>query len=165
VKRADSAVYRHNQKAEVIAGFERELAGRQVTFDVSPLPAIECDRGLVTQVFWNLLANAAKFTGSRSHAVISVGETSQDGETVLFVRDNGVGFDMKHAGKLFGAFQRLHRHDEFEGTGVGLATVQRIILKHQGRIWAHAEPDRGATFYFKLQPEKLQDSPSAMVHA
>lgn len=149
---------------EVIAGFERELAGRQVTFDVSPLPAIECDRGLVTQVFWNLLANAVKFTGSRSHAVISVGETSQDGESVFFVRDNGVGFDMKHAGKLFGPFQRLHRHDEFEGTGVGLATVQRIILKHQGRIWVHAEPDRGATFYFRLQPEKLQDSPSAMVH-
>jgi light-regulated signal transduction histidine kinase (bacteriophytochrome) len=116
-------------------------------------------------VFWNLLANAVKFTGSRSHAVISVGETSQDREPVFFVRDNGVGFDMKHAGKLFGPFQRLHRHDEFEGTGVGLATVQRIILKHQGRIWAHAEPDRGATFYFKLRPEKLQDSPSAMVHA
>ncbi len=150
---------------EVIAGFESELSGRQVTFDVSPLPEIECDRGLVMQVFWNLLANAVKFTGSRSHAVISVGETSQDGESVFFVRDNGVGFDMEYAGKLFGAFQRLHRHDEFEGTGVGLATVQRIILKHQGRIWAHAELDRGATFYFKLQPEKLQDSPSPMVHA
>ncbi len=150
---------------EVIAGFERELAGRDVTFDVTPLPAIECDRGLVTQVFWNLLANAIKFTGSRRHALISVGETSQDGETVLFVRDNGVGFDMKHAGKLFGAFERLHRHDEFEGTGVGLATVQQIILKHQGRIWAHAEPDRGATFYFKLQPEKLHGTPSALAHA
>jgi PAS domain S-box-containing protein len=150
---------------DVIAGFERELAGRQVTFDVSLLPAIECDRGLVTQVFWNLLANAVKFSGSRIHAVISVGESSQDGETVLFVRDNGVGFDMKQAGKLFGAFQRFHRQDEFEGTGVGLATVQRIILKHHGRIWAHSEPDRGATFYFRLQEEKLSDTPAAMAHA
>jgi light-regulated signal transduction histidine kinase (bacteriophytochrome) len=136
-----------------------------VTFDVSLLPAIECDRGLVTQVFWNLLANAVKFSGSRIHAVISVGESSQDGEIVLFVRDNGVGFDMKHAGKLFGAFQRFHRQDEFEGTGVGLATVQRIILKHHGRIWAQSEPDHGATFYFRLQEEKLSDTPAAMAHA
>jgi PAS domain S-box-containing protein len=150
---------------EVIAGFERELAGRDVTFDVTPLPTIECDRGLVTQVFWNLIANAIKFTGPRQHALISVGETSQDGETVLFVRDNGVGFDMKYAGKLFGAFQRLHRHDDFEGTGVGLATVQQILLKHQGRIWAQAEPDRGATFYLKLQPEKLHGTPATLTHA
>jgi PAS domain S-box-containing protein len=149
---------------EVIAGFERELAGRDVTFDVMPLPTIECDRGLITQVFWNLIANAIKFTGPRQHALISIGETSQDGETVLFVRDNGVGFDMKNAGKLFGAFQRLHRHDDFEGTGVGLATVQQILLKHQGRIWAHAEPDRGATFYFKLEPEKLRGTPIALTH-
>jgi PAS domain S-box-containing protein len=150
---------------DVITGFERELAGRQVTFDVSLLPTIECDRALVTQVFWNLLANAIKFTGARMHAVISVGESSQQGETVLFVRDNGAGFDMKYAGKLFGAFQRLHRQDEFEGTGVGLATVQRIILKHQGRIWAQSEPDRGATFYFRLQQEKLRDTPSVTAHA
>jgi PAS domain S-box-containing protein len=149
---------------EVIAGFERELAGRDVTFDVMPLPTIECDRGLITQVFWNLIANAIKFTGPRQHALISIGETSQDGETVLFVRDNGVGFDIKNAAKLFGAFQRLHSHDEFEGTGVGLATVQQILLKHQGRIWAHAEPDRGATFYFKLEPEKLHGTPTALTH-
>jgi len=149
---------------EVIAGFERELAGRDVTFDVTHLPTIECDRGLVTQVFWNLIANAIKFTGPRQHAVISIGETSQQGETVLFVRDNGVGFNMKNAGKLFGAFQRLHRHDDFEGTGVGLATAQQILLKHQGRIWAHAEPDRGATFYFKLEPEKRHGTPTALMH-
>jgi PAS domain S-box-containing protein len=148
---------------DVISGFESELAGRQMTFDVSHLPTINCDRGLVTQVYWNLLANAVKFTGSRGQGVISVGESIQEGERILFVRDNGVGFDMKHAGKLFGAFQRLHRNDEFEGTGVGLATVQRIVVKHQGRIWAHSEPDRGATFYFSLQPQKQNDPTPAMV--
>jgi light-regulated signal transduction histidine kinase (bacteriophytochrome) len=126
---------------------------------------MDCDRGLVVQVFWNLLANAIKFTRLREHADISIGESVQNGTRVLFVRDNGVGFDMNHAGKLFGAFQRLHRHDEFEGTGVGLATVQRIILKHQGCIWAHAEPDQGATFFFSLQPEKSRDDTSTMAHA
>ena len=115
-----------------------------------------CDRGLVTQVFWNLLANAIKFTGTRPHAVIAVGESIQNGEQVLFVRDNGVGFDMKQADKLFAAFQRLHRSDEFEGTGVGLATVQRIVIKHHGRIWAESAPGQGAVFFFSLQPQKAQ---------
>lgn len=149
---------------EVIATFERELAGRKVTFDVSPLPTLDCDPSLVTQVFWNLLANAVKFTGSRSQAIVSIGESTQDGEKVIFVRDNGVGFDMKHAGKLFGPFQRLHRNDEFEGTGVGLATVQRIILQHQGRIWAQAEPDKGATFFFRLQSQKMGKRNSALAN-
>jgi PAS domain S-box-containing protein len=149
---------------EVIASLENEIADRQVTFDVSPLPHIDCDRGLVRQVFWNLLANAVKFTGSRDHAVISVGMSSQDGEEVFFVRDNGVGFDMNDAGQLFGAFQRLHLHDEFEGTGVGLATVQNIISKHQGRIWAHAELDRGATFFFSLLPRQTGDRLPLVAH-
>ncbi|HMC30164.1 MAG TPA: PAS domain S-box protein [Candidatus Angelobacter sp.] len=142
---------------EVIAGLESDLSGRRVTFEVSPLPVIACDRGLITQVFWNLLANAVKFTRGRNQAVISVGLSSHDDEDILFVRDNGVGFDMKRAGRLFGAFQRFHRDDEFEGTGVGLATVQRIILKHQGRIWAHSEPDLGATFFFTLWPARPVD--------
>jgi PAS domain S-box-containing protein len=149
---------------EVIASLENEIAGRQVTFDVSPLPHIDCDRGLVRQVFWNLLANAVKFASIRDHAVISVGISSQDGEEVLFVRDNGIGFDMNHAGQLFGAFQRLHLHDEFEGTGVGLATVQNIISKHQGRIWAHAELDRGATFFFSLWPRQASDRLPLVAH-
>jgi PAS domain S-box-containing protein len=149
---------------EVIASLENEIAGRQVTFDVSPLPYIDCDRGLVRQVFWNLLANAVKFARSRDHAVISVGISSQDDEEVIFVRDNGVGFDMNHAGQLFGAFQRLHLHDEFEGTGVGLATVQNIISKHQGRIWAHAELDRGATFFFSLRPRQAGDRLPLAMH-
>jgi PAS domain S-box-containing protein len=136
---------------EVIAGLKRELNGRNVTFEVATLPSVECDRSLMTQVFWNLLANAVKFTSTRERAVITIGGCRQDNEDVLFVRDNGVGFDMEHAGKLFDPFHRLHG-DEFEGSGVGLATVQRIILKHKGRIWAEAKPDVGATFSFTLRP-------------
>ncbi|HYK82686.1 MAG TPA: PAS domain S-box protein [Gemmatimonadales bacterium] len=134
----------------VVANLESELADRRVEWRVTDLPTVDCDPGLLDVVFTNLLANAAKYTRARAPAVIEVGQTTHDGEPVLFVRDNGVGFDMKYADKLFGAFQRLHRADEFEGTGVGLATVQRIIHKHGGRIWAEAELNRGATFYFTL---------------
>jgi light-regulated signal transduction histidine kinase (bacteriophytochrome) len=101
-------------------------------------------------VFSNLLSNAVKFTRTREHAVIRVGQSAESGEAAIFVADNGVGFQMKYADKLFGIFQRLHRAEEFPGTGVGLATVQRIIHKHGGRIWVEAELNAGATFHFTL---------------
>ena len=98
----------------------------------------------------NLLANAVKFTAPRERAQIRVYPVESDGQTGLAVADNGVGFGMAHAGRLFGVFERLHRPEEFEGTGVGLAIVQRIVQKHGGRVWAEAEPDRGATFYLTV---------------
>lgn len=126
--------------------------GRAVEMIVADLPSCEADPFLLQQVFANLLSNALKYTRMRSPARIEVGwqRRADDGETVYMVRDNGVGFDMRYADKLFGVFQRLHRAEEYEGTGIGLANVQRVIDKHGGSVWAQAEEDRGATFYFTL---------------
>lgn len=135
---------------EVIAELAPECVNRQIEWKIGDLPLVQCDPGLIRQVFQNLLANAVKFTRPRTQAVVEIGQTDKDGSPVLFVRDNGVGFNMKYADKLFGVFQRLHRLEDFEGTGVGLATVQRIIQKHGGSIWPEAELDKGATFYFTL---------------
>lgn len=129
---------------------EREIADRTVEWKIQPLPFVECDPALMEVVFTNLLANAVKYTRPRERAVIEVGAVEQNGHSVIFVRDNGVGFSMKYADKLFGVFQRLHRVEDFEGTGVGLATVHRILSKHGGRIWAEAELDKGACFYFTI---------------
>jgi two-component system sensor histidine kinase/response regulator len=127
-----------------------ECSGRSIEWRIGDLCSVACDRGLMLQVFVNLLSNALKYTRRRDPAVIEVGQMSVNGERVIFVRDNGVGFDMQYAGKLFGVFQRLHLVSEFEGTGIGLATVERIIRKHNGRTWAEALPDRGATFFFTV---------------
>lgn len=135
---------------EVVADLEPETRGRHVEWRIPELPGVECDPALMKQVLYNLLANAVKFTRTRAPAIIEIGQVSQDGEQVIFVRDNGVGFNMKFADKLFGIFQRLHRTQDFEGTGVGLAIVQRLIRRHGGRVWVEAELDRGATFYVSL---------------
>ncbi len=135
---------------EVLRDLKTEIVDRNIRWQLGDLPFVECDPGLMKQVFYNLLSNAAKYTGPRNPAIIDTGNMSVEGVQVIFVRDNGVGFNMKHADKLFGVFQRLHRREDFEGTGVGLATVQRIIHKHGGRIWAEAEIDKGATFFFSL---------------
>jgi light-regulated signal transduction histidine kinase (bacteriophytochrome) len=115
------------------------------------------DAHLLEIVLSNLLSNAAKFTGPRPVARIEFGQTKRGGELAFYVRDNGVGFDMVYAGNLFGAFQRLHKHAEFPGTGIGLATAHRVLRRHGGRIWADARPQEGATFYFTIGPSFLWD--------
>jgi light-regulated signal transduction histidine kinase (bacteriophytochrome) len=144
--------------AEVISVLEPECEGRDVEWRIGQLPAIDCDPVLMGQVFQNLLSNALKYSRGRSRAVIEVDSIQEpDKPVILLVRDNGAGFDMKYAQKLFGMFQRMHTESEFEGTGVGLATVHRIIQKHGGTIWAEAEVGRGATFYFVLQSAERPD--------
>jgi PAS domain S-box-containing protein len=135
---------------DVVTLLTPEIEGRQVEWKIDELPFVKCDPILIRQVFQNLISNALKYSRPRSTAVIEIGQTEKGGEKVIFVKDNGVGFHMKYSDKLFGVFQRLHRAEEFEGTGVGLAMVERIIKKHGGRIWAEAELDRGATFCFTL---------------
>jgi signal transduction histidine kinase len=127
--------------------------GSQAAIDLGDLPGARVDRALMRQVWANLIANALKYSGKRADARIEIGGRRQDGETVYWVRDNGVGFDMRYAEKLFGVFQRLHRADEFDGTGVGLAIVQRVVARHGGRVWAQAKPGEGACFHFSLPQE------------
>ncbi|MFI5349770.1 MAG: CHASE3 domain-containing protein [Elusimicrobiota bacterium] len=137
---------------DVIEQLKTEAEGRDVDWRLGELFEAKCDATLMRQVFVNLLSNSLKYTRPRRRAVIEIGATTAEGgERAVFVRDNGVGFDMRYADKLFGVFQRLHSEREFEGTGVGLATVDRILRKHGGRIWAHAELGKGATFFFTLE--------------
>jgi light-regulated signal transduction histidine kinase (bacteriophytochrome) len=135
---------------DVVTLLAPEAEGRQVEWKIDELPFVKCDPILIGQVFQNLISNALKYSRPRSPAVIEIGQTEKEGERVIFVKDNGVGFDMEYSDKLFGVFQRLHVAEEFEGTGIGLATVERIVKKHGGRVWVEAELDRGATFFFTL---------------
>jgi PAS domain S-box-containing protein len=134
----------------VIDELSSDLAERKITWKIDKLPTVMADPGLLQSVYTNLINNAAKYSRTRPESIIEIGQTSTPEGPAFFVRDNGVGFDMKFANKLFGVFQRLHRQEQFEGTGVGLAIVDRVIRKHGGRIWAESAPDKGATFYFTL---------------
>ena len=138
------------QVRDALSELESDHTGRALELRVGELPACHGDPALLKQVWLNLLSNALKYSKNRVPAVIEVGSTLELGEVVYFVRDNGTGFDMRYANKLFGVFQRLHRQEEFAGTGVGLAIVHRIVNRHGGRIWANALPDQGATFSFTL---------------
>lgn len=138
---------------EVFEELLRGMPERKVDFRLGPLPEALADRSLLRQVWVNLLDNALKYSRPRETALIEISGRVQDGEAVYCVQDNGTGFEMKYAGKLFGVFQRLHAANQFEGTGVGLALVQRIVHRHHGRVWAEAEPDSGARFYFSLPQE------------
>ncbi len=149
---------------DVYRDLEGDRRGRRVEFKLTALPDVYGDAALLRVAVVNLLSNALKYTRPREVAEIEVGMTNEprEGSPVFFIRDNGVGFDMRHAGKLFGVFQRLHHAHEFEGTGVGLATVRRVIERHGGRIWAHAEPRKGATFFFTVPataPATIEEPP------
>ncbi|HEY3916038.1 MAG TPA: ATP-binding protein [Verrucomicrobiae bacterium] len=136
--------------ARTIEELGHDTAGREVEWVVGPLPEVEADAALLHQVFLNLIGNALKYSRPREHVRIEIGSRTGEEEHVIFVKDNGVGFDMRYVKKLFGVFQRLHSPSEFAGTGVGLANVRRIIHQHGGRAWAEGVPDQGATFYFSL---------------
>jgi signal transduction histidine kinase len=152
-KRVDMSTIVHS----VLNDLHHEQQSRKVEVRVGEFPRTEGDPALLRQALANLLSNAYKFTRHQVHAVIEVGaRTGADGTPTFFVRDNGAGFDMARAQRLFGVFQRLHRSDEFEGTGVGLSIVQRIVDRHHGRIWAEAAVGRGATFYFTLNSDRPQ---------
>ncbi len=135
---------------EALAELGWPIAGRAIELRAGAMPVTEADPALLKQVWVNLLSNALKYTRKRAHAVIETGCVEQGGETVFFVRDNGSGFDPRYAHKLFGVFQRLHRAEDYEGTGVGLAIVQRVVHRHGGRVWAESALESGATFYFTL---------------
>jgi len=139
-----------HQVKDSLRELEAERSGRTVEIRIGELPPCQGDPALLKQVWLNLLSNALKYTKHRDSALIEVGCTKEDEQLVYWVKDNGTGFDMQYAGKLFGVFQRLHRQEDFSGTGVGLAIVQRIVKRHGGKVWANAAVDRGATFSFTV---------------
>jgi len=141
------------QVEQSISGLRRENGN--VEFIVDPLEDVIANQGLLSQVWENLLGNAVKFSKKAEHAVVRVSSTSTPEEVIYQVQDNGIGFDMRYVHKLFGTFQRLHRQEDYAGTGIGLALVQRIVVRHGGRVWAESRSGEGASFYFTLPRQGL----------
>jgi len=139
-----------NDLLQIVIAEQTELASRPVQFTIEPLLPVVCDSSLVRQVWTNFISNAIKYSANNEAPSVDIRSTRKDGSIIYSVKDNGVGFDMQYYHKLFGVFQRLHKQSEFEGIGVGLALIQRIITKHNGRVWAESEPGKGATFHFSL---------------
>jgi len=152
--------HQHMSLAALVEEARRELRhdaeGRDIDWKIGKLPDVRGDPIMIRQVIINLISNALKYTRKCKQAKIQIATTVSDDETVFFVRDNGVGFDMQYADKLFGVFQRLHPANKFEGVGIGLANVRRIVHRHGGRTWAEGKVDGGATFYFSI-PKKPKE--------
>ena len=139
---------------EVFTLSKNDMVNRNIEWEIAVLPVVHGDTALLRLVWFNLLNNAIKFTNAKNPAIIQIGYKEEAQEFIFFIRDNGAGFDMKYAHKLFGVFQRLHSKREFDGTGIGLANVRRIVLRHGGRTWADSQPDKGAVFYFTIPKSK-----------
>ncbi len=142
---------------EVIENLKEDTDNRNIKWEIGKLPVVYADYSMMMQVWANLISNAIKYTRTKELAVIEIGAKEEGREYVFYIKDNGVGFDMKYSHKLFGVFQRLHSSDEFEGTGIGLANVKKIIMKHEGRIWGESEPEKGTIFYFTIPKKEKND--------
>jgi light-regulated signal transduction histidine kinase (bacteriophytochrome) len=138
---------------ELLMSIKEDAGDRSICWNVDRLAPARCDKEMFKLVWQNLIENAVKFTGKKPEAVIEIGCCEENGRPVYFIKDNGAGFDMRYSQKLFGVFQRMHSKDEFDGTGIGLATAKRIISRHGGKIWAEAATDKGAAFYFNIPGE------------
>lgn len=156
-KEVDKSQINMNELVELVLNEIRDSIPSKTSIKTNALLSANADKSLLHQVWVNLISNAAKYSGKKENPVVEIGSTKSEKEITYYIKDNGVGFNMEYVAKLFGVFQRLHSESEFEGTGIGLAIVQRIIVKHGGRVWAEAKINEGATFYFTLPTDHLKN--------